>query len=268
MPPPTTSATLPAARVAGAGSAVLRSLLDGAEETGTVVHSGEHAVYARFAAGVVGVVARSAVHVPAAIATTLLRLPPVAVGAPARIGGGTLDVGPLSVGVDRLVATDAPPLPDPRAAAALLDAALPDLGVVRRQLPADALDALATGDPAAVPALVGRGDGLTPVGDDVLAGWLVTARAAQRDLAEVAAAVAVAAPRTTDLSATLLAHAATGAAIPPFRDLLLALAAGRGVAGAVEALVAVGHTSGAGMLLGAALALPRPVPRTREGSPR
>ncbi|WP_278255387.1 hypothetical protein [Nocardioides convexus] len=133
MPPPTTSATLPAARVAGAGSAVLRGLLAGAPQTGTVVHAGEHAVYARFPVGVVGVVARSAVHVPAAIATTLLRLPPVAVGAPARIGGGTLDAGPLSVGVDRLVATDAPPLPDPAAAAALLAPALPDLAVVRRQ---------------------------------------------------------------------------------------------------------------------------------------
>ncbi|WP_278255386.1 DUF2877 domain-containing protein [Nocardioides convexus] len=102
----------------------------------------------------------------------------------------------------------------------------------------------------------------------MLAGWLVTARAAARDLAAVAAAVAAAAPRTTDLSATLLAHAATGAAIPHFRALLLALATGTGVTPAAADLVAVGHTSGAGMLLGAALALPRPVPRTREGSPR
>lgn len=268
MPPPTSLATLPAARVAGAGSPALRALLAGAPATGTVVHAGAHAVYARFPAGVVGVLARSAVHVPAAIATTLLRLPPVAVGAPARMGGGSLDLGALSVGVDRLVATDVPRLPDPAAAAALLADALPAPAVVRRQLPPAALDALAAGDPVAVPALVGRGDGLTPVGDDVLAGWLVAGRAAGREVAPVAAAVATATHRTTDLSATLLAHAAGGAAIPQFRALLLALAAGTGVAEAAATLVAVGHTSGAGMLLGASLALPRPVPRTREGSPR
>lgn len=267
MPPPTTSAALPAARVAGAGSPALRTLLEGAPQAGTVVHAGAQAVYARFPDGVVGVLARSAVHVPAAISTTLLRLPAVAVGAPARIGGGTLDVGPLRVGVDRLVATDVPPLPDPLTAAARLAAALPDLSVVRRQLPATALDALAAGDPAAVAALVGRGDGLTPVGDDVLAGWLVAGRAAGREVAPVAAAVAEAAHRTTDLSASLLAHAAEGAAIPPFRDLLLALTAATDFGPAAERLVAVGHTSGAGMLLGATLALPS-VPRPLERSPR
>lgn len=268
MPPPTLSATLPAARVAGAGSPALRALLQGAPATGTVVHAGAHAVYARFPGTVVGVLSRSAVHVPAAISTTLLRLPTVAIGAPARIGGGTLDVGALSIGVDRLVATSVPALPDPAGAAALLAATHPDLTVVRRQLPPDALTALAAGDPAAVPALVGRGDGLTPVGDDVLAGWLVAGRAAGRDLTPVAAAVAAAAQRTTALSATLLAHAAEGSALPAFRALLLALAAGAGVTEATAALLAVGHTSGAGMLLGASLALPRPVPRTPEGSPR
>lgn len=267
MPPPTTSAALPAARVAGAGSPALRTLLQGPSATGTVVHAGAHAVYARFPGGVVGVLARSAVHVPAAISTTLLRLPAVAVGAPARIGDGTLEVGPLRVGVDRLVATDVPPLPDPLAAATRLAAALPDLTVVRRQLPAAALDDLAAGDSTAVAALVGRGDGLTPVGDDVLAGWLVAGRAGGREIEPVAAAVAAAAHRTTDLSASLLAHAADGSAIPPFRALLLALAAAADLTPAVERLVAVGHTSGAGMLLGAALALPS-VPRPHERSPR
>lgn len=268
MPPsPPSAATLPAGRVAGVGSPALRSRLAGPPASGTVVHAGDHAVYARFPDGVVGVVARSAVHVPAAISTTLLRLPTIPVGAPAALGDGTLRVGPLTVGVDRLVATDVPALADPVAAGCLLADVLPDLAVVRRQLPATALDDLAAGDPAAVLPLVGRGDGLTPVGDDVLAGWLVTARAAGRPTSAMAAAVAAAAERTTDLSATLLAHAADGAAIPPFRALLLALAAGAGAGTAAAALAAVGHTSGAGMLLGASLAL-TPAPETPEGSPR
>jgi len=137
------------------------------------------------------------------------------------------------------------------------------MDVVRRQLPADALAALARGDAATVPALVGRGDGLTPVGDDVLAGWLVAARAVGRDLTQLAAVVHDSSHSTTALSATLLAHAADGEAVPQFRELLLALAAGRDVEPAVARLVTVGHTSGAGMLLGAALAL-----TPSEGSPR
>ena len=279
MPDPTPSPSLPPARrVAGAGGPALRDLLAGPPATGTVLHAGRQAVYVRLGERVIGVVARGAVHVPSAIATTLEALPALAVGDSVPVGAGVVRLGDLAVGVDRIVATRAVPLPDPAAAAARLARAEPDLNVVRRQLPETALSALAAGDPAAVGALVGRGDGLTPVGDDVLSGWLVTTRAAGGDPAPVAAAVRAHAHRTTALSATLLADATEGAAIPPFRALLLALGAGQGVAATVADLRAVGHTSGAGMLLGALLALHRFVPSSPsipsspatalEGSPR
>ncbi|WP_215816532.1 DUF2877 domain-containing protein [Pimelobacter sp. 30-1] len=273
MPDPAlSSSTLPPGRVAGAGGAALRDLLAGPVRVGTVLHSGREAVYVRVDERVVGVVARGAVHVPSAIATMLTALPEAAVGAPVPVGDGVVALPGLSVGVDRIVATDAPALPDPAAAGERLALADPDLAVVRRQLPEAALDALAAGDPAAVPALVGRGDGLTPVGDDVLSGWLVATRAAGRDPRAVADAVRAQAHRTTSLSATLLADAAAGASIPPFRRLLLALGSGHEVAAAVAGLRAVGHTSGAGMLLGALLALHPSVlssPATPlEGSPR
>ncbi|WP_216849428.1 oxamate carbamoyltransferase subunit AllH family protein [Pimelobacter simplex] len=273
MPDPAlSSSTLPPGRVAGAGGAALRALLAGPPAVGTVLHAGREAVYVRLGERVVGVVARGAVHVPSAIATTLAALPEVAVGDPVPVGDGVLRLAGLSVGVDRIVATDAPALPDPAAAGERLAAAGPDFDVVRRQLPAEALDALAAGDPAAVRALLGRGDGLTPVGDDVLSGWLVTTRAAGGDPDAVALAVRADAHRTTALSATLLADAIDGASIPPFRRLLLALGTGREVTAAVTALRAVGHTSGAGMLLGALLALRPPVPSSPatplEGSPR
>lgn len=273
MSEPTSSSPLPPSRrVAGAGGSALRALLDGSPAVGTVLHAGREAVYVRVGERVVGVVARGAVHVPSAIATTLTALPEVAVGDPVPVGDGMIRLPGLSVGVDRIVATDAPALPDPAAAGDRLAAAGPDLEVVRRQLPQAALDALAAGDPAAVPALVGRGDGLTPVGDDVLSGWLVATRAAGRDPSAVAAAVRTQAHRTTSLSATLLADAAEGASIPPFRRLLLALGTGQDVAAAVSGLRAVGHTSGAGMLLGALLALHPFVPSSPatplEGSPR
>lgn len=265
----------------GAGSPALRLRLHAAPATGVVVHAGDRAVYAHFPsaapgtpAHVIGIVARDAVAVPCAVATALPTLPHVAVGARATLGAGVLQIaataGPLVAGVDRLLATGAPTLPDPALASDRLAAALPDLAPVRRQLPPDALAALAAGDPAAVASLLGRGDGLTPVGDDVLAGWLVAARSAGRRTDAVAAAAAAGAHRTTDLSATLLADAADGAAIPQFRALLTAVAAGRGVAAAVTALLAVGHTSGAGMLLGAHLALAPvlSVSPPLEGSPR
>ncbi|MBO9520463.1 MAG: DUF2877 domain-containing protein [Nocardioidaceae bacterium] len=245
MPIPTVSPIT----VPGAGSAALRRRVRELTGTGHVLHAGAQAIYARFGDRVVGVAARGAVQVPATIATALPVLPAVAVGSPAELRDGTLYVAGLAVTVDRLVPTDLPRLTEP--------VTLPthDLGQVRDQLPGSALLALAAGDPAAVRELLGRGDGLTPVGDDVVSGWLVTRLALGRPVEAVAAAVREHAHRTTTLSATLLADAIEGEAIPEFRALLLALAADRGTDEAVSRLLAIGHTSGAGMLLGAHLAL-------------
>lgn len=255
---------MPRLKVAGAaGAAVRRRLLAGAA-VGVVEHAGAQALYARFGDRIVGVTARGAVLVPAAIGTTLPRLPGVAPGAPARIGDGLLHVADLAVGVDRLVDTSVPTLPDPHAAASRLARSLPDLDVVRRQLPATALELLGRGHPGAVRPLLGLGDGLTPVGDDVVAGWLVTARAAGRDPAPIARAVAGDADRTTTLSATLLAHAVEGECLPELRSLLLELRAGRDPEAAVERLAEVGHSSGLGMLLGAHLALAWPSDGSRS----
>lgn len=109
---------------------------------------------------------------------------------------------------------------------------------------------------AAAARLLGRGPGLTPSGDDVLAGFLVGAAAFGLDSAMLRQAIAVLAPaRTTALSAALLWHAARGECI----DQLAAVAAvltsqpghGAGHAGrAVRRLMAVGHSSGAALALG------------------
>jgi len=108
--------------------------------------------------------------------------------------------------------------------------------------------------------LIGRGSGLTPLGDDVLAGWAATSYA-------LGARVVLpdARQRTTLLSATLLDCARRGEVLPEFRALVVALrrsdaSADRRheIADAARALAAVGHTSGAGLLLGAALRLEAP----------
>jgi hypothetical protein len=124
----------------------------------------------------------------------------------------------------------------------------------------------AAGDPdasvAAAARLLGRGPGLTPSGDDILAGFLAGAAAFGLDAAALRHAVAVLAPaRTTALSAALLRHAARGECLdelaavaavltsqPPCRSELA------GTGRAVGRLLSVGHTSGAALALGLVLA--------------
>jgi hypothetical protein len=97
---------------------------------------------------------------------------------------------------------------------------------------------------------VGRGPGLTPLGDDVLAGWLATRASLGRPDATVTAAVRDRFGSTTLLSATLLDCASRGEVLPQLGAWLA-----EPTATAVEALLAVGATSGAGLLAGARLAL-------------
>jgi Protein of unknown function (DUF2877) len=116
-----------------------------------------------------------------------------------------------------------------------------------------------SGQPAAVRALLGLGPGLTPLGDDVLCGWLAAAVARRHPaLDDLRSTVLVDAPaRTTTLSTTLLGCASRGEGVPELRALLGGLARENpaGVEQSVDLLLRVGDTSGAGLLLGALLAL-------------
>lgn len=99
--------------------------------------------------------------------------------------------------------------------------------------------------------LIGRGPGLTPEGDDVVAGMAAVLAAAARH-AEVAALVGSdLRRRTTSLSATLLELAAQGFGPEPLQAVL----AGR--ASALGRLLALGHTSGRAYARGAAAGLSR-----------
>jgi hypothetical protein len=109
-------------------------------------------------------------------------------------------------------------------------------------------------DAAGVADLVGRGDGLTPLGDDVLCGWLVTHRSAGVATPAVDDAVRRALPRTTTLSATLLECALEGECADLVTGYLRALGTDRENA-ARAALAALGHSSGAGLAHGVDLAL-------------
>lgn len=110
-------------------------------------------------------------------------------------------------------------------------------------------------------ALVGLGPGLTPAGDDWLAGWLVGLRLretlqpadAKLSLASVATAVLhVAAGRTHALSLALLRAAAAGEVNARWHVLLSAFAANDipGVDAAAAQVMKYGETSGSDMLAG------------------
>ncbi|MEV5966373.1 DUF2877 domain-containing protein [Kribbella sp. NPDC051952] len=107
---------------------------------------------------------------------------------------------------------------------------------------------------AARELLEGRGGGLTPTGDDVLAGILLVHAWRGDDpgeLAEVAHAAA-----TTNLSRSFLAWAARGQSLAPVHDLVDRAAAGDrfGFDRAAATVSAIGGSSGVALLWGIGLA--------------
>jgi hypothetical protein len=92
--------------------------------------------------------------------------------------------------------------------------------------------------------LVGRGKGLTPLGDDILVGYLAAAALARESRSGIAFA-ALASSRTTALSGTLLRLAALGA-LPEAAHRLL-------VEGDPDPLLRFGASSGRGIAFGLAL---------------
>jgi hypothetical protein len=169
-----------------------------------------------------------------------------------EVAGKTLAVGALRIDLSR--ARDAPP-PVPHAGSlapgwrAALAAALDVVAPAPRQL-APGLDALAAGDLAAgVAALAGRGDGLTPAGDDALAGF-----AAWRWTR--GAAVSFPAERCAPLGREYLRGAERGELPQPAVAVLEAVLTGDPSAAARRArgLASWGASSGAALLWGLAAA--------------
>ncbi|MDQ7850879.1 MAG: DUF2877 domain-containing protein, partial [Armatimonadota bacterium] len=153
--------------------------------------------------------------------------------------------------------------------ARLLDdpAAVPDSPLLQhgRRALAHLRRGLAAGDAAAVTAaaasLAGLGPGLTPSGDDVLAGLLLGMRlwpaaAGPLGLEAVAALiVGAAAPRTGRISRAYLGAARQGHAAGAWHDLVRALPVDPAAAAAAAARIRqTGETSGADMLAGFLLA--------------
>jgi hypothetical protein len=218
-------------------------VLELAPARGTVAGIVRTAAYLDFGGFVVAVTARGVPLMPNGIAVTDdaagAAWPPV--GSPVSLGAG----GVSAAGWRVTWSAAEPPAWDPtvpRAAAPLADGAARARGeaILRGHPPEELLGveiagsdgarallcSLETGEPPDAHALLGLGSGLTPEGDDLLAGAAAAVAALEPwDADRRAAWLAAAAPpdaatRTTKLSATLLALAARGQAIEPVHALL------------------------------------------------
>ena len=101
--------------------------------------------------------------------------------------------------------------------------------------------------------LIGRGEGLTPAGYDVLAGLLAAPMLVvptRRSNQALASAIRLRLRATNEISAEMLNDATEGLFIEPVVSLLSAIYGNGDLQEAVRNLCAVGATSGAAMLMG------------------
>lgn len=273
-----------ASAVPAAASTGVADLLRGPVRPARVLLTGPAAIYVQVAGergDVVGVLTSDAARLPLGCVLfrpsngrPLVGLPP---GAPAEVGGGRIVIGELVISAaawwnprPRLPGGRPALLPEgvrqlrttlygegmPHSAFTLTGlptgpggplAAL--RGAVRR---ADLEAALRTAT-----RLIGLGPGLTPAGDDVMAGTiaglvLLGHPAADRFAAGVCS---LAAGRTTELSRALLRHAAAGQVSGEYAAVLQGLVGERPLAPAIARLLATGSTSGRAMALGLSTAI-------------
>jgi hypothetical protein len=300
---------------AGAASIALRPLLDPPRRAARVIAVFPAALYLEMRGGpeprVLAVVTSDAGRLPNAVVIVASRrehpFRSVREGGDAFVGDGRIEADGLNVRIRRwwdpspalggmqpaALARGVRALEAELTAAGALTAAGPagegpmggglmGGGLAGHPDPAALAESCAAGDLAgaveAAERIVGLGPGLTPSGDDILCGLMVSLRlvggAVRHGETAVwladwlgAAVTADAGTRTTALAATLLHCAAAGNAGAEVTAVLRCLAGREPPAAAVRRLLAVGHTSGAdlahGVLAGcrAALALTAPAAR-------
>jgi len=176
----------------------------------------------------VGVVDQHAIQVPCALGTRTGDLGELGAG-PAYIADGVLHLSGVPLVIGRLRRVQVPAL---------------RINPARRPDPVIPLDTETVG------RLVGAGDGLTPRGDDVLCGWLAMHRAVGAATPLIDEAVRMRMQGTTLLSATLLDCALHGEVLPQFAAYVGALGTPLQPEAERE-LLAVGHSTGSGLLEGA-----------------
>ncbi|GLW07669.1 hypothetical protein Misp01_27990 [Microtetraspora sp. NBRC 13810] len=268
------------AEASGAASTALRAMLGAQRRPARVLAAFPAGLYlevrTELEPHVVAVVSAEATRLPNAMVLTE-PLPPVAVGDEAAVGDGSIEVGGLSLRVRRWW-NPAPPLgpaypPRLESAASVMTrlclSAARRPGLERDGAVALLAEGCATGSLAdtivAAERLVGLGPGLTPSGDDVLAGLLLALRhlGQASDTGRAiwlagwlsAAVTFEARSRTTPISATLLHCASRGQASSEVLAVLRGIAGHQALEPALLRLLQLGHTSGADLAWGLRIGL-------------
>ena len=252
--------------VTGAAPAWVGARLTQPPHVGTVVHVGSDAIYLSSYDDVLGVVSRHATSLPCTISTRLNTLDGALgqgrqpkVSDDVTIGSGFIDFGATKVSVGRYI-DFAMPASDQAGVEQMSERLEGVIGASSRptELDAAVLSILRERPTEALMRTLGHGSGLTPFGDDVVCGMIATLIAGADPCAAVLCerALALAPERTTSLSTTLLRRAAQGEALSAFADVVTALIENPNHSAAtISQLLRIGHSSGAGMLLGLQLAL-------------
>jgi hypothetical protein len=213
---------------------------------------------------VIALLPASSVHLPLAMVTTE-PLPEIASDGRSiaiAVGDGALRIGRHVWRAARWF--DPRPrharLPEPQALAEAAEALwnLPDAEAGVPVISAwRAAASLASGDVEPCHALLGAGPGLTPAGDDVVAGALAACALFGTGLRPrvLNSLLARASGATTALSVALLHCAAHGQVVPQAGELLRALGAGTAINPALAHLRDVGSTSGTALAIGLVAAL-------------
>jgi hypothetical protein len=216
----------------------------------TVLHRCDDAVHLDVAGRCVGLLSRRAPGLPHSLRSNLPTLSSPD-GATPYVEDGILHVGALALVTGRLVEVRAPRIGSARVPGTRASPAGPE-GFPRSQ-PAGLVCLPPRVDPGVVAAFIGHGEGLTPLGDDVVCGWLALHRAAGVETTAVDDVVRRLLGRTTAVSAALLDCALHGEVADPVADHLRALGSPREPA-TRRRLARLGHTSGRGLAHGIDLA--------------
>ena len=258
-------------RMPGVASTAIRETLSDPHTPGTVLGTASHAVWLLVDGDVIVASTRDATRLPNGIevaadsAADVFRT--VRHGAPVTVGLGQLLFEGLTIDAVRwwdprpaLGRTSAPQI---ATAIVGLPATVPEIdsGPLAATLSTGSHQAILT----ASTSLIGRGPGLTPEGDDYLAGALSAIRVLGEALRDEDTAAMLdsltdpltrlASAQTTTFSAALIRHAIAGRVAAPAGSLLRSLTGRGDIANSHRELTHVGHTSGpalaAGMILGA-----------------
>jgi hypothetical protein len=254
--------TVPASQFIAAGPTTVGDLLRGEARPAVVLGAFPAAMYLRLAGGeVIALLTRDAVLLPLGLrlSTHSSDHPLHRWTGPVRVGSSQVQVGDRSVRLSRVVSVRAPTNLSPNCRA--IWHASRRLGRLRPAEPGPGpLEVLLSDQPVKTPAatidrFLGVGPGLTPSGDDILAGFMIATWSFGLVDDQLRTAVFEAAPAgTTDLSAALLRCACRGESIPQVSAFVAALAEGtvsnRLVDEALVELCQIGHTSGLALATG------------------